>query len=105
MANFEIHANMFQVLASETRIGIIRLLQENGEMKSGDIAAKLETSMPLVSQHTAILRDAGFLVSRREKHFIYYAINENAKEAIQLAFAFADKALASKLASLQAMMA
>lgn len=100
--NFQNHASMFGALASETRLTILHTLQQ-GEMKAGDIATAVNVSMPLVSQHLSTLRDAGFVTSRREGHFVHYAINEEAKETISLAFAFADKAIANKIATLQAL--
>ena len=44
----------------------ILVLVRDGEMSAGEIAASFEVSRPAVSQHLAVLREAGLVGERRE---------------------------------------
>lgn len=54
---------------------IIDLLETNGEMVVTDIYVQLRTEQSVASQHLAILRNAGFVVTKRNGKFIHYALN------------------------------
>ena len=54
-----------QVVAEPRRREILRLVWD-GELAAGDIAARFDVSFPAVSQHLAVLREAGFVSVRRE---------------------------------------
>ena len=53
-----------QALSNETRFKIVDLVRER-EMAAGTIARRFKLTRPAVSQHIAILRDAGLLDERR----------------------------------------
>lgn len=59
---------------------IIGLLEEGDPMTVTDIYIKLRLEQSVASQHLAILRRAGVVVTDRQGKFIYYSIN---KERIQ----------------------
>jgi DNA-binding transcriptional ArsR family regulator len=54
-----------QVVAEPRRREILRLVWD-AEVSAGDIAARFDVSFPAVSQHLAVLRDAGFVTVRRD---------------------------------------
>jgi DNA-binding transcriptional ArsR family regulator len=54
-----------QVIAEPRRREILRLVWER-EVSAGDIAARFDVSFPAVSQHLAVLREAGFVSVRRD---------------------------------------
>jgi DNA-binding transcriptional ArsR family regulator len=54
-----------QVIAEPRRREILRLVWDE-EVAAGDIAARFEVSFPAVSQHLAVLREAGFVSVRRD---------------------------------------
>ena len=54
-----------QVIAAPRRLRIMQLIWDQ-ELSAGDIAAQFEVSWSAVSQHLRVLRDAGFVVERRE---------------------------------------
>tara|TARA_B110000037_G_scaffold173112_1_gene196828 strand:+ start:97 stop:438 length:342 start_codon:yes stop_codon:yes gene_type:complete len=56
---------------------VIDLLEENGEMVVTDIYVQLRTEQSVASQHLAILRNAGFVVTRRDGKFIHYTLNKD----------------------------
>jgi DNA-binding transcriptional ArsR family regulator len=54
-----------QVIAEPRRREILRLVW-NDEASAGEIASRFDVSFPAVSQHLAVLREAGFVRVRRE---------------------------------------
>jgi ArsR family transcriptional regulator, cadmium/lead-responsive transcriptional repressor len=66
-------ADLFQVLASPIRLGVLRLLLER-ERPVGDPTQEMGIAQPRLSNHLACLRNCGLVRTRREGNFIYYAI-------------------------------
>jgi DNA-binding transcriptional ArsR family regulator len=56
---------------------IIDLLDNNGQMTVTDLYVKLRLEQSVASQHLAILRRAGVVVTEREGKFIYYGLDKN----------------------------
>lgn len=54
-----------QVVAEPRRREILRLVWD-AEVSAGDIASHVDVSFPAVSQHLAVLREAGFVTVRRD---------------------------------------
>ena len=54
-----------QVIAAPRRLRILELVWDT-ELSAGQIAAHFEVSWPAVSQHLRVLKEAGFLVERRQ---------------------------------------
>jgi len=54
-----------KALAEERRREILSLIGE-GELSAGEIAGRFDVSRPAISQHLAVLREAGLLGERRE---------------------------------------
>lgn len=59
------HDAAFKALAEPRRRAILELVRD-GELPAGDIAARFDVSRPAISQHLAVLRDAGLVIERRE---------------------------------------
>jgi DNA-binding transcriptional ArsR family regulator len=55
---------------------IINLLEENESMTVTDIYIKLRLEQSVASQHLAILRRAGVVVTERQGKFINYSLNK-----------------------------
>src|SRR3989338_2171742 len=73
-------AEIFKVLSVETRVKIIELLKANGALGVKEISKKLGITLPAVSQHLKILKQAGLVRSERQGYWIPYSINEEAIE-------------------------
>jgi DNA-binding transcriptional ArsR family regulator len=56
---------------------IIDLLHINNQMTVTDLYIKLRIEQSVASQHLAILRRAGIVVTERNGKYIYYALDEN----------------------------
>lgn len=69
-------AEHYALLAGETRLKIIHLLGETGELCVCDLATVLGMTPAAVSQHLSRLRIGGVVVSRRDGMTIYYRLAE-----------------------------
>ncbi|TYO99348.1 ArsR family transcriptional regulator [Geothermobacter ehrlichii] len=68
-------ADKFKVLADPNRLAVIgELLQ--GEFCAGELSERLEIEPTLLSHHLKVLREAGFVTSRREGKMIRYSLAE-----------------------------
>lgn len=56
---------------------IIGLLEKNGQMMVTDLYVKLRLEQSVASQHLAILRRAGIVITNREGKYIYYSLDNN----------------------------
>ncbi len=69
---------IFQALADPSRRAIFESLARGegarGEAAVKDLTARFDISQPAVSQHLAILRDAGLVSHRREGRCAYYRV-------------------------------
>lgn len=66
-----------RAIAEPRRREILALVRD-GELSAGEIAAGFEISRPAVSQHLAVLREAGLLDERREGTRRYYRVQPQA---------------------------
>ena len=65
--------NVFKALSEETRLRIVKLL-ENGELCVCDIVAALDMIQPKVSFHLAVLKEAGLIKDRKQGKWTHYSI-------------------------------
>lgn len=70
-----------RALSDPTRREILTLLKKDS-MSAGDISGHFEMSMPAVSKHLSILKDAGLIRDRREGKYIYYELNASVLEEV-----------------------
>lgn len=68
-------STIFKALSDETRLRIIKLL-EQGELCVCDITAALDMVQPKVSFHLSTLKEAGFIRDRKQGKWIHYSLNE-----------------------------
>lgn len=73
-------AEIFKVLSVENRVKIIELLKVHGALGGKEISQKLGITMPAVSQHLKILKQAGLVRSERQGYWIPYSINVDAMD-------------------------
>jgi DNA-binding transcriptional ArsR family regulator len=66
----------FALLAGETRLKIIHLLSDCGELCVCDLATILEMTPAAVSQHLSRLRSGRIVGSRRDGMTIYYRLTD-----------------------------
>jgi DNA-binding transcriptional ArsR family regulator len=66
-------ADIFKVLADPTRRGVLERLA-GAEMTATELRQGLAISQPAMSQHLAVLRQAGLISERREGRFVNYRV-------------------------------
>jgi DNA-binding transcriptional ArsR family regulator len=70
-------AKYFRGLGDPTRVRILELLQDHGELSVGDLVDRLGQSQPKVSNHLGCLRWCGFVHARREHPNVYYRVADD----------------------------
>ncbi|MBQ9828042.1 MAG: winged helix-turn-helix transcriptional regulator [Lachnospiraceae bacterium] len=66
--------NTMRALADPTRRTILNLLKKS-RLSAGEIAEHFEMSMPAVSKHLAVLKEADLIRDTREGKYIIYELN------------------------------
>lgn len=74
-------SNNLKVLSDANRLQILSLLN-SGELCVCHIFERLHLPQNLASHHLKILRNAGFLLTRREGKWVYYKLNRPRLEKI-----------------------
>ena len=81
-------AKYFTVLADPTRVRILELLDEHGELSVGELVHRLGQSQPKVSNHLACLRWCGFAERERRHPNVFYRVaDEWVLEVLRLGLA------------------
>ena len=73
----ELEAKFFHGLSDLTRLRIVELLLDEGEMNVSEIVVALGQSQGRISNHLACLRWCGYVDSRRESKFVYYRVSDD----------------------------
>ena len=97
---------LFKNLSNETRLCIVLLLKEMGELCVCDLCTALDQSQPKISRHLAMLRESGLLLDRKQGKWVHYRLSPHmpawAAQVIEQAWLSQQEivqAIARKLAS------
>ncbi|MGI8911406.1 MAG: ArsR/SmtB family transcription factor [Rubrobacteraceae bacterium] len=78
-------AKFFNGFANSTRLSILVLLTQRGEMKVGELVEELGAPQPRISDHLRCLSWCGYVRVRREGRNAYYSIaDESVLEMVSL---------------------
>lgn len=75
-------AELFHALSDETRVGIVRRLQ-NGEKCVCELTDVLDAAQSRLSFHLKVLKDAGLVHDRRDGRWIHYHLNRDAFDELE----------------------
>jgi DNA-binding transcriptional ArsR family regulator len=75
-------AKYFRGLGEPSRLRILELLQNEGELTVGALVERLGLPQPQVSNHLACLRWCGFVEARREGRLVFNRIADARVEAM-----------------------
>jgi ArsR family transcriptional regulator, cadmium/lead-responsive transcriptional repressor len=67
-------AKYFTVLADATRVRVLELLDEHGELSVRELVQRLGQPQPKVSNHLACLRWCGFVERERRHPHVFYRV-------------------------------
>lgn len=70
-------AKYFKVLADATRVRVLELLDEHGELTVGELVRRLKQPQPKVSNHLACLRWCGFVARERRHPNVFYRVADD----------------------------
>lgn len=73
----ELVAERFRVLGDATRLSILHLLVQRGELNVGEICAALGASQANVSKHLRTLHAAGVVTRRAAGTAAYYSVTDS----------------------------
>ena len=73
-ARTDLVAKYFRGLGDPSRLRLLELLCEEGELSVGVLVERTGLSQPNVSNHLACLRWCGFVATRREHRIVYYRV-------------------------------
>ncbi len=69
-------AKLFNGFSNSTRLSILLLLAQRGEMKVGKLVEELGAPQPRISDHLRCLFWCGYVHARREGRNAYYSISD-----------------------------
>jgi DNA-binding transcriptional ArsR family regulator len=75
-------AKYFRGLGDPTRLRILELLRDEGELTVGELVERLGQPQPKISNHLACLRWCGFIEARREHRTVYNRIADQRVVAV-----------------------
>jgi DNA-binding transcriptional ArsR family regulator len=75
-------ALVLRALNHKLRQQILKLIEEVSKITVTEIYVRLRLEQSVASQHLAILRKAGIVITQREGKFIYYTVNYKRIEEI-----------------------
>jgi ArsR family transcriptional regulator, arsenate/arsenite/antimonite-responsive transcriptional repressor len=87
-------ARMHKALGDETRLRIVHLLAQGGELCVCDIESILDVSQSKVSRHLSYLKQAGIVQDRRHGTWAYYRIAAEISPVLRVVLRELRKALA-----------
>lgn len=76
-------AMILRAINHKLRLEVLKLLEEAGKMTVTEIYVKLRLEQSVASQHLAILRMAGFVITIREGKNIFYSVSNERIEEVQ----------------------
>jgi DNA-binding transcriptional ArsR family regulator len=72
----ELVAKYFRGLGDPTRLRVLELLDQAGELSAGELVERLGLPQATVSTHLGCLRWCGFVSTRREHRSVFYRITD-----------------------------
>jgi ArsR family transcriptional regulator, cadmium/lead-responsive transcriptional repressor len=70
----EVLAKYFRGLGDPTRLRVLQLLDEAGELSAGELVKRLDMPQATVSTHLGCLRWCGFVTTRRKDRSVIYRL-------------------------------
>ncbi|HAN41685.1 MAG TPA: winged helix-turn-helix transcriptional regulator [Candidatus Cloacimonetes bacterium] len=72
--------SFYKAISDRTRREILSLLRRKGPMSVNEIAGNFTISLPAISEHLKVLRNADLVSTRKEKQFVFYSLNTTVLE-------------------------
>lgn len=89
--NLTFGIKIFKSFSDESRVRIIHLLYQNGELTISDLVQILDFTQTKTSRHITFLRNSGLVSARKEDQWVFYKIKEEAYDMTDQIFEFLNK--------------
>src|SRR5690606_31689792 len=89
--NLALGSQIFKACADESRLRILNLIFENGEMCISDLERILEFTQAKTSRHLIYLKNSGMLTFRRYDHWVFYQVKDELYEIVNQLLQFVRK--------------
>jgi len=76
MGKTERLSQIFKALGEETRLEIIKLLAQKGEVGCTQINHTFKLTQPALSHHYRILKESGLVLKRKDGQYFYLSLNK-----------------------------
>lgn len=86
----------FKILADLTRLRVINLISQEGELCVCELTYALNEIQPKISRHLALLRESGVVLDRRQGQWVYYRLNPKLPDWAAAVLAEAAQGMAGK---------
>ena len=81
--NIDLGAQIFLACSDTTRLRILNLIMNNGEMCITDLERILEFTQAKTSRHLIYLKNSGILTSRKYNQWAFYQIKEEVLDILK----------------------
>jgi ArsR family transcriptional regulator len=89
--NLTLGTQIFKACADESRVRILHLIFQNGEMCIADLEKILEFTQAKTSRHLIYLKNSGILSFKRYNHWVFYQTKDEVDEIVKQIFSFLRK--------------
>jgi DNA-binding transcriptional ArsR family regulator len=76
-------ALIFRAINHKLRQDMLKLIHKAGKITVTELYRKMNLEQSVASQHLAILRTAGFVITERERRFVFYKVNYKTLEFVE----------------------
>ncbi len=74
---------LFKILSDPTRLRVLMLLLQEGELCVCELTHALALSQPKISRHLAVLRESGIVSDRRAGTWVHYRLADDLPEWVR----------------------
>ena len=89
--NLAFGTQIFKACADESRLRILHLVFQNGEMCISDLEQILGFTQAKTSRHLIYLKNSGILSYRRYNHWVFYQVKDEVMDMLNQLFQFLKK--------------
>ena len=86
--NIDLGAQIFLACSDTSRLRIMNLIMNNGEMCITDLEHILEFTQTKTSRHLIYLKNSGILTSRKYNQWVFYQIKDEVFDLVKQIFQF-----------------
>ena len=82
---------VFKACSDESRLRILHLIYQNGQMCISDLERILEFTQTKTSRHLQYLKNSGILGVKKYNQWVFYSLKEEVQDIIKQLFQFLQK--------------